>query len=83
MSALVTEMGVVRVGTRGHGAAPGDRAVIAVGAVAFVLAATTTAVWCGSMSDMPGMSMPGGWTMSMTWMRMPGRTWLGAATSLP
>jgi predicted metal-binding membrane protein len=23
--------------------------------------------------------MPGGWTMSMTWMRMPGQSWLGAA----
>jgi predicted metal-binding membrane protein len=26
-----------------------------------------------------GMPMPGGWTMSMAWMRMPGQTWLGAA----
>jgi predicted metal-binding membrane protein len=25
--------------------------------------------------------MPGGWTMSMAWMRMPGQTWLGAAAS--
>ena len=25
--------------------------------------------------------MPGGWTMSMTWMRMPGQTWPGAAAS--
>jgi predicted metal-binding membrane protein len=30
------------------------------------------------MSAMPGMDMPGGWTMTMTWMRMPGRTWLEA-----
>src|SRR5262245_17027062 len=28
-----------------------------------------------------GMPMPGGWTMSMVWMRMPGQTWLGFATS--
>ena len=27
------------------------------------------------------MLMPGDWSMSMTWMRMPGQTWLGAATS--
>ena len=27
------------------------------------------------------MPMPGGWTMSMTWMRMPGQTWPGAAAS--
>ena len=25
--------------------------------------------------------MPGGWTVSMAWMRMPGQTWLGAAAS--
>lgn len=30
---------------------------------------------------MDGMPMPGGWTMSMAWMRMPGQTWPGAATS--
>jgi len=33
------------------------------------------------MSQMDQMSMPGGWTISMAWMRMPGQTWLGAATS--
>ena len=30
------------------------------------------------MGDMP---MPGGWAMSMMWMRMPGQTWLGAEVS--
>jgi hypothetical protein len=30
------------------------------------------------MSEMP---MPGGWTMSMMWMRMPGQTWLAVAAS--
>ena len=33
------------------------------------------------MSAMGGMPMPGGWTMSMAWMRMPGQTWPGAAAS--
>jgi predicted metal-binding membrane protein len=33
------------------------------------------------MSAMGGMPMPGGWTMSMAWMRMPGETWAGAAAS--
>jgi len=33
------------------------------------------------MSAMGEMPMPGGWTMSMTWMRMPGQTWLDAAAS--
>jgi predicted metal-binding membrane protein len=27
------------------------------------------------------MPMPGGWTMSMAWMRMPGQTWAAAAAS--
>ena len=30
---------------------------------------------------MGGMTMPGGWTMSMAWMRMPGQTWPGAAAA--
>jgi predicted metal-binding membrane protein len=38
-----------------------------------------TILWCTSMSG--GMPMPGGWTMSMAWMRMPGQTWLEAAAS--
>ena len=33
------------------------------------------------MAPMGGMAMPGGWTMSMAWMRMPGQTWPGAAAS--
>jgi predicted metal-binding membrane protein len=40
-----------------------------------------TIAWCASMSAMGGMSMPGGWTMSMAWMLMPGQTWPGAAAS--
>jgi predicted metal-binding membrane protein len=33
------------------------------------------------MSVMGQMSMPGGWTMWMVWMRMPGQTWPGVAAS--
>jgi predicted metal-binding membrane protein len=33
------------------------------------------------MSAMPVMTMPGGWTMSMVWMKMPDQTWAGAAQS--
>ena len=40
-----------------------------------------TVAWCTSMQAMGGMPMPGGWTMSMAWMRMPGQTWPGAAAS--
>jgi len=38
-----------------------------------------TIAWCASMSAMGAMDMPGGWTMSMMWMRMPGRSWSGGA----
>jgi len=47
----------------------------------FTASAALTIVWCASMSAMSGMPMPGGWTMSMAWMRMPGQTWPGAALS--
>jgi predicted metal-binding membrane protein len=33
------------------------------------------------MSAMSEMPMPGGWTLSMAWMRMPGQTWTGASAS--
>jgi predicted metal-binding membrane protein len=59
---------------------PSETAFIGVSALLFAGSTTLTIVWCASMSAM-GMSMPGGWTMSMTWMRMPGQTWLGAAGS--
>jgi predicted metal-binding membrane protein len=50
-------------------------------ALLFAASAALTIVWCGSMSAMGGMPMPGGWTLSMAWMRMPGQTWPGAAAS--
>ena len=59
---------------------PSEAAFVAVSALLFAGSTTLTIVWCASMSAM-GMSMPGGWTMSMAWMRMPGQTWLGAAAS--
>jgi len=49
--------------------------------VTWVTSAALTIAWCASMSGMGGMPMPGGWTMSMTWMRMPGQSWPGAAAS--
>src|SRR5262245_491052 len=33
------------------------------------------------MSAMGGMPMPGDWTMSMAWMRMPGQSWSSAAAT--
>lgn len=66
--------------SHGSGRAAGRR-FVALAALAFVASAAATAAWCGSMSSMDGMAMPGGWTMSMAWMRMPGRTWLGSAAA--
>jgi len=58
-----------------------DRTLLGVSAVLFVASTAGTVAWCASMSSMGGMPMPGGWTMSMAWMRMPGQTWSGAAAS--
>ena len=58
-----------------------QRAFLGVSALLFVASAAVTIVWCASMSAMDAMPMPGGWTMSMAWMRMPGQTWLGAAAT--
>jgi predicted metal-binding membrane protein len=56
-------------------------AFLGVSALLFGASAATTIAWSTSMSAMDGMPMPGGWTMSMTWMRMPGRSWPVAAAS--
>ena len=58
-----------------------QKAFIGVSALLFAASAAVTTVWCASMSAMGGMRMPGGWTMSMAWMLMPGQTWFGAAAS--
>jgi predicted metal-binding membrane protein len=58
-----------------------ERAFFGVLALLFAASAAGTIVWCASMSAMGGMPMPGGWTMAMAWMRMPGQTWPGAAAS--
>jgi predicted metal-binding membrane protein len=55
--------------------------LFAVSALLFAASTGVTIAWCASMSAMDDMSMPGGWTMSMAWMRMPGQTWTGAAAS--
>src|ERR1017187_772778 len=51
--------------------------LIVVCAIAFVASVAATVYFCRSMSG--GMDMPGGWTMSMMWMRMPGQSWAAAA----
>ena len=57
------------------------KAFFGVALLLFATGAAITIVKCGSMSAMGGMPMPGGWTMSMAWMRMPGQTWPRAAAS--
>ena len=49
------------------------QAFLGVSALLFAASAAVTIAWCASMSAMGEMPMPGGWTMSMAWMRMPGR----------
>src|ERR1700704_6256607 len=61
--------------------APSQQAFLGVSALLFAASAAGTIVACASMSTMVEMPMPGGWTMSMAWMRMPGQTWPGAAAS--
>lgn len=58
-----------------------DRAFLGTAALVFAASTAVTIAWCSSMSAMPDMEMPGGWTMSMTWMRMPGQTWIGASAT--
>jgi predicted metal-binding membrane protein len=58
-----------------------ERAFFGVSALLFAASAAVTILWCASMSAMGEMPMPGGWTMAMAWMRMPGQTWPGVAAS--
>jgi predicted metal-binding membrane protein len=56
--------------------AASDRAFLAVSALTLAVSATVTFLGSESMSAMGGMPMPGGWVMSMMWMRVAGETWL-------
>jgi predicted metal-binding membrane protein len=58
-----------------------QRTFFGVSGLLFAASATATVLWCASMSAMHGMRMPGGWTMSMAWMRMPTQTWPEVAAS--
>src|SRR5262245_28538346 len=58
-----------------------ERVFLCVSALLFAASAAVTIVWCNSMLSMGDMPMPGGWMMSMAWMRMPGQTWPGAAAT--
>jgi len=51
---------------------------IMICALAFVASVGATIYFCRAMGG--GMHMPGGWKMSMMWMRMSGQTWFASAT---
>lgn len=50
---------------------------IAICALAFIISTLATIHFCHSMCC--SMEMPGGWTMSMMWMPMPGQAWTASA----
>jgi predicted metal-binding membrane protein len=54
-----------------------EKPLLAACAVLFAASSAGTIYLCQSMSG--GMAMPGGWTMSMAWMSMPGQKWFTAA----
>jgi predicted metal-binding membrane protein len=56
-------------------------AFLGVSALLFAASTAATIAWCLSMSGMGEIPMPGGWTLSMAWVPMCGRTWSGAAAS--
>jgi len=58
-----------------------QQAFLVVATLLFAASSAVTVVWCQAMSAVGEMPMPGGWAMSMAWMRMPGQTWPGAAAS--
>ena len=57
------------------------RVFLGVSTIVFAASAAMTIATCASTSAMGEMPMPGGWTMSHMWMRMPGQSWSGAAAS--
>jgi predicted metal-binding membrane protein len=59
--------------------AASQRAFVGISAALYAASTALTIAWCRSMSAMHDMPMPGGWTMSMMWMRMPDQTWPGTA----
>ena len=77
---VMGEAGPLRASQDGS-AGRGHRGLLGVSALVFAATTALTIASCARMSAMDGMAMPGGWTMSMAWMRMPGQTWPGAAAS--
>jgi predicted metal-binding membrane protein len=68
-----------RVSPLGGVESPSPIGFIALCALAFAGSVAATIHFCRTMGG--GMRMPGGWTMSMMWMRMDGQTWFASAVS--
>lgn len=68
----------VQAGVTGHAS---QRRFLKVLALLFIASVGVTIVWDRSMSSMGDRPMPGGWTLSMAWVRMPGQCWFSAAAS--
>ncbi|THD03315.1 hypothetical protein B1810_09930 [Panacagrimonas perspica] len=62
------------------GPVPG-RTFLGVSAFLFAASAATTIAWCASMSSMSEVPMPGGGSISMTWLPLCGGTWLDTGAS--
>jgi predicted metal-binding membrane protein len=58
-----------------------ERTFFGVSALLFAASAAVTMVRCAAMSATGEMPICGGGAMSMTWLRMPGQSWPGAAAS--
>jgi len=54
------------------------RGFIGAAALFFTLSVLITTLCCAPMASMAARHMPGGWSLSMTWMRMPGQSWAAA-----
>ncbi|MCX4162884.1 MULTISPECIES: DUF2182 domain-containing protein [Paraburkholderia] len=58
-----------------------DATFFSVAALVFTFSAALTITRCASMSALSDVPMPGGWMLSMMWIRMCGQTWREVATT--
>jgi Predicted metal-binding integral membrane protein len=81
LASVAGEIGRRRRPRRRVSIQPVDLSFVGVAALLFVASAAGTVAWCASMSGMEEMPMPGGWSLSMIWMPIPGQSWPGVAAS--
>ncbi|MGU7780353.1 DUF2182 domain-containing protein [Burkholderia sp. PU8-34] len=81
MATHLTGMRAERLAARVAGDRASRQAFAGVMAVLFAAGVAVTIVESASMTAMGGVPMAGGWTLSMAWGRLCGRTWPGAAAA--